>query len=570
MSLDSDGETEAPGVIDFAADLDDLPSKKEMRDIFDQYGEDVDDNLEPFMDFLGLAPDLTPNRPHGSVDYVYTDIDPETEEQRQYVKHSVPDVVRPGKEFNTGEDDDSEDDEDDFATHFLRHKSAFHSLFDFDYPSNPEHKHQPSADDFLKNALASRYADSVRRSSREALNERSDLDDPRRHGAVLRYPGPEKDDYHILETYNVESRLRDASRGMLFLKARADMSSSLQKVSRKALDHKRGQYGFYVNDMFHRFQADRPESSSKISHYPEETINLETVSLRNRVGRQKRVPAFRGDDSGISYFQKTSLNLPVYSSVEWEFSNRKNSGLYKNEQKNMNRLLSEKLGLKKASDQLQAKNDAIQFFKDHFGLDVNSFDGSDTSVTMIPYSITKDVHSRVNQAEGHLASWFTSESKLGNLGNGRVYYRNEESENKDGSATRTTPGNVLEVGWMIRASKPSGLLLSENRILPKGEQLVTGYWVIERPSAIPSLMHFQSAGASLTTATRRPSGTITKITSMDLDVYDMLHDIERRPSQGVGRARTIIVQEMLNEDDESHGGGPQTTARMNTILAMRH
>ncbi len=549
--LDSDGITEEGFLddTDFAKDIPNVPSPGRIGRMGDEIDEVLDEELEPTLVWLGLGPDRTPDETYGNPNYMYEEeIDPKSGKKKQYVLYTVPDGVRPGHEINTGID--SEDDEErNLMDTIDDHKNGFFTLFDLDSPYSEEHKnrrklHQMSFESSkspfsLKDALTSRYAEAVRRASKEAMNEQSNSNDPRRHGAVLRY-APEADNYHILNTFDISARLRDGQRGMKFLKSRPGIMNSLSKISQKAFAHKRGQYGFYVKDIFNRLQAedDFPSAASRIN-------------------------------PDMSSFQQISLKLPVYSSVEWKFEGLKGSGLYKNEQKNIDKLLSEKLGLKNAFDQTAAKLDAIHFFRDHFGVDTSNFDEmTKDDVTLIPYSVTKHVSSRVTQAEGHLGSWFVSK-KLGNLGNGRVFYHNKETENKDGSRFRTTPGKVTEIGWMLRTSNPDGLQLSENRILNKGDQLVSGYWIIERPGAIPSLMHFQSAEPSKTIATRFASGAVGKFTTMNLDIYDMLHNIEKDPTRAVGRAQTIISQKLFKADPH-HQQQHKSNASMHTILAMRH
>ena len=561
--LDSDGQEEGfLDDFDLAEDIPNVPTPGRIGRMGDEIDDVLDKELEPTLVWLGLGPDQTPDEAYGNPNYLYEEeIDPKTGKKKQYVLYTVPDGVRPGHEIDTGVE--SEDDEDrDLMSTIDDYKNPLFTLFDLDHPESDEQKnrrnlHQKHFENSkspfsLKDALTRRYAKAVRRSSMEAMNEQSHLNDPRRHGEVLRY-APEKDNYHILNTFDISARLRDGQRGLKFLQSRPGIMDSLSKVSQKAFNHKRGQYGFYVKDIF-----DRLQSIENVPSASREPLNNNQLAVIKNHNRNRR-------NLDLSSFQRTSLELPVYSSVEWRFKSLKGSGLYKNEQKNIDKLLSEKLGLKNASDQAAAKLDAIHFFRDRFGVDTNNFDEmTREDVTLIPYSVTKHVQSRVTQAEGHLGSWFVSK-KLGNLGNGRVFYQNKETENKDGSRIRTSPGNVTEIGWMLRTSNPKGLRLSKNRILSKGDQLVSGYWIIERPGAIPALMHFQSAEPSQTTANRLTSGAVAKYTTMNLDIYDMLHDIEKDPTRAVGRAQTIIGQEVFRD-----GHQEKSSASMHTILAMRH
>ena len=78
-------------------------------------------------------------------------------------------------------------------------------------------------------------------------------------------------------------------------------------------------------------------------------------------------------------------------------------------------------------------------------------------------------------------------------------------------------------------------------------------------------MHFQSAEPSTTTANRLTSGSVAKYTTMNLVIYDMLHNIEKDPTRAVGRAQTIIGQEVFRD-----GHQKKSSASMHTILAMRH
>ena len=396
----------------------------------------------------------------------------------------------------------------------------------------------------------------------------------------------------IARVFDVHTRVRDMQRAMAFYTLQPETLQQLSSCIRVATKSGRRQYADYMQDLEHRIHrwikekqaaaasktiaqadvrfADTPPRTSPATAM--DRRNYQRVATRRRVGRMvaggRLNPVPRQRDDRVS-----ALDVPVLSRVFWVMAPAPPKQDYDGEGalpdqpgedakaaksqyygRGNSHFLSTRLGLTSAASRLSAEQDAVRFFANRFGLDFSSKAGGKKDVktgaithaslpaVLEPYTVSGSLDAFVQMAEGHLAS--ASTKKTDRLGNGVRFYARE------GDSERTL---VAEIGWMVRTTSKEGLVLptkkpgpktvKSTRILPRGGILATGYWVIERPDAPPSLLRFQSSGPPTVTTqvlkAAKDSGVRHEITSR-WDVYDTAHDAGARPYKGTGRGVSVI------------------------------
>jgi len=381
--------------------------------------------------------------------------------------------------------------------------------------------------ELLRDILITRYADAVRRSSKEARTEGRSVGDPRRYGDVLRYDAghsdqaADKEGYQLVRTFDTAIRLRDSQRAMLFLRANPHSLAALRKVRDAAGKHMRGQYGVYAADVVRRYVGAATALSGNTHRFD-------------------------------------PLIIPVFSSVQWRYrlafakkSHAAKPVRYQIDRPGVAEFLSTQLGMKSVAQQKSVELDAMAFFKQHFDINFSAKTSHPPRATMRPYINKSSFIPVVLEAEGHLGSWFASSAKPSvpsikddAIGNGRIAYWD--------TMGRTS---VSEVGWVARAN---------------GATYITGFWMIRRPGAAPALLRFQSASPTHTRAEKNAAG-IRHVTTIDTDVYDILHDAQTRPRQGIGRARTeIVIERVPRSTVDDISVGAHWVMKTHTIVAMRH
>lgn len=430
----------------------------------------------------------------------------------------------------------------------------------------------------------------------------------------------------IGRVFDVHTRVRDMTRALDFYALQPETLEELTKSIAAATKAGRRQYADYIQDLLTRVRirmrqkqaatAAKMTQGGSLSRTspPLTTTNTplgnqprglgKRVATRPRVGRVAPSgslgPRRRGvgGNRGIS-----ALEVPVFSRACWVMtppptsgdaaslkqkktsSPPSSSGQYYG--RGNDHFLSSRLGLVSASSRLAVEQDAIRFFAKRFGLDFSTKagakkdekNGTITHATLPavlePYTVSASLDAQIQLAEGHLASTMTK--TVDPLGNGVRLY------NKDGDGPRTT---VAEVGWMVRTTSKEGLVLpgpktsakvQSTRMLPRGGILATGYWLVRRPEASPTLLRFQSSGPPTVSTQilkanpgrRQPEASVAaenrgirhEITSR-WDVYDMGHDTSARPYKGTGRGVSVVRIDRMRE-------GP-STQESRTMVTIHH
>ncbi len=554
-------------------------------------------------------------------------------EKKYVVYRLLPDARRPGHEDyvpkHDTEGDDDDDDDDDELSGLASLRPGWHGLVDLDSPNDPEMRALRLREARgwgrrVKGMLQTRYREAVWRSYQEVGRDRlsvlstaaSRVPDPRRHRVLIGSNGgggggDEQEALRLLKTFDVDTRLRDTARGILFVRRHPSTTKALKSAKQTASSHGSGRrhYAVYVGDILRRSSSKASQlqigmvgREAKRDAWVKSTVDPKNVLLRPRVGRPTTTNTLH--KAAAAKTRTTSIDLrtlPVFSSVHWSLTlpaaANKTPKLYRIGSTDV--LLAKLLGLHTKVERRAVLDDATNFFARRFGVDMrgqqqqkhakhattttNSKSGrlvnERVGAVMVAYRTTTTTTTKaygpaaVHTAEGHLASDHHGPDGANTvrpanpggdiLGNGRVTYTNPSATTR-----------VTEFGWMLRPTESKGLVLTDALadgsivLMPRGEMLVTGFWVVQRPHAPPALLRFQSAGPSYTQAERLVgggrggSGTIQHVTTIDMDVYDMLHDAGRRPGQGVGRARTHIVR--------SSSSSSSDRIHVRTVVALRH
>ena len=253
--------------------------------------------------------------------------------------------------------------------------------------------------------------------------------------------------------------------------------------------------------------------------------------------------------------------------------------------------LSMRMGIDTPADLKKAESDAMKFFSARFGLDFSEKSGAKRTNNSIhhatlplilqPYTVSPHTNSYVSMAEGNLASAYYGDGSeiRDKINNGCRLYKGDKQ------AHLTT---VHEAGWMVRnpekdvllpfnsKGKPVAKSNNSKHVLPKGGTLFTGFWILERPDAPPSLLRFQSCGVPKVETTNivNKKKTLLAVEHNIIshwDIYDMAQDIQRRPYKGVGRGITVLrIMRRIPQTDKTASPVKIGSHESRTMITIHH